>query len=273
MKHLLPVIVAAAFVYGCAKDSGTNPVTPSLYVGMERMVLIPAGTFWMGDSTGNGYSGERPFHQVTITRAFLMSRTEVTQAQWKAVMGANPSAFKGDSLPVENVSWYDAAAYCNRLSRKEGLDTCYTWSGTDYSCDFTANGYRLPTEAEWEYACRAGTRTDYHTGNGDWALDLAGWHVGNSGRETHPVGSKQPNAFGLYDMHGNVLEWCWDWYSSNYYTSNPATDPRGPATGSVRVLRGGMWAIGASNCRSAYRDCDPPVFRYNYCGFRVARSY
>jgi formylglycine-generating enzyme len=180
-----------------------------------------------------------------------MARTEVTQEQYEAVMGSNPSNFKGPDLPVERVTWYEAVEYCNELSRQEGLDPCYSGSGASMLCDFTANGYRLPTEAEWEYACRAGTETDFHTGNMthsgssplDPALDRAGWYFGNSGSTTHPVGEKEPNAFGLYDMHGNVWEWCWDWYASDYYASSPAEDPRGPASGSDRVVRGGSWDI------------------------------
>ncbi|MBL0174191.1 MAG: SUMF1/EgtB/PvdO family nonheme iron enzyme [Ignavibacteria bacterium] len=247
------------------------------------MAVIPAGTFRMGDITGNGvYSDERPVHDVTITRSFLMSRTEVTQQQWTMVMGSTPSAFRGDSLPVEQVSWYDAVAFCNSVSKQEGLDTCYTGSGTAIACDFAANGYRLPTEAEWEYACRAGTETDYHTGNMtrsvtdlDSLLDRAGWFEMNSGGKTHNVGLKEPNAFGLFDMHGNVAEWCWDWYSGTYYTANPVTDPRGPATGSCRVVRGGSWGHPMYQCSSAYRDggLGFPSNRYRTWGFRIVRMY
>jgi len=247
------------------------------------MALIPAGTFRMGNITNHpdGWDNEKPVQEVTITRPFLMSRTEVTQEQYEAVMGSNPSWFKGADRPVERVNWYEAVEFCNELSRQEGLDPCYSGIGTSIVCDFTANGYRLPTEAEWEYACRAGTETDFYTGNMshsgvsplDPALDRAGWYGGNSGSTTHPVGEKKPNAFGLYDMHGNVWEWCWDRWDNNYYASSPAEDPRGPASGSFRVLRGGGWFSIARSCRSAYRSYNNPYFRNYYNGVRLVRTY
>ncbi len=246
------------------------------------MALIPAGTFRMGNITDHpdGEAWEKPVHEVTITHPFLMSRTEVTQEQYEAMMGSNPSVFKDPELPVETISWYEAVEFCNKLSRQEGFDTCFTGSGANIHCDFTANGYRLPTEAEWEYACRAVTETDFHTGNMthsgpsplDPALGRAGWYGGNSGSRTHPVGAKEPNAFGLYDMHGNVYEWCWDWFDS--YSSGPAEDPRGPTSGSNRVLRGGSWLFDARYCRSADRgSLGGPDSRNYLFGFRVVRTY
>lgn len=246
-----------------------------------RMVSIPAGTFWMGNVSDNpnGWEEEKPVHQVTISRSFLVGCTEVTQAEWKAVMGTDPSSFKGDKLPVEQVSWYDAVAYCNRLSQLEGFDTCYTGSGSNLRCDFAKNGYRLPTEAEWEYACRGGATTDYYTGKMvysghtplDSALDMAGWYVGNAEHSTHNVRQKQPNAHCLYDMHGNVEEWCWDWYTS--YQAKAATDPRGPVNGQSRLARGGSWNRNALSCRSCYRGASrEPDFRWSDRGFRVART-
>ncbi len=247
------------------------------------MVLIPAGSFRMGNITNNSSGGddEKPVHKVTITRPFLMGKTEVTQAQWKAIMRSNPSDFKGDKLPVENIGWEDAVAFCNKLSKEEKLNACYSGSGAKTRCDFRANGYRLPTEAEWEYACRAGTKTDFHTGNmtsetgNDPALNIAGWYDGNSGGKTHKTGLKKPNAFGLYDMHGNVYEWCWDWYDASYYKSGAITDPKGPSTGTLRVLRGGSWG-GSSTiyCRSAYRHhLTDPNYRSYSRGFRYVRTY
>ncbi len=253
------------------------------------MALIPAGTFRMGNITDHpdGDSIEIPVHDVTITRPFLMSRTEVTQETYQAVMGSNPSWFKGPDLPVELVTWYEAVEFCNELSRLEGLDTCYSGSAANIVCDFTARGYRLPTEAEWEYACRAGTETDFYTGNMtvanglDPALDRAGWYYDNSSSpahrgSTHPVGEKEPNAFGLYDMHGNALEWCWDWYADEYYASSPAHDPRGPASGNARVFRSGSFDLSAKSCRSASRVSLDPDLRSNgryFGGFRVVRTY
>jgi len=245
------------------------------------MALIPAGTFRMGNITDHPVGGrdEKPVHEVTITRPFFMACTPVTQAQYEALMGSNPSHFKGADLPVEQVNWYDAVEFCNELSRRKGLDPCYSGSGTSIVCDFTANGYRLPTEAEWEYACRAGTESDFHTGDmtSPWgfdpALDRAGWYGGNSGSFTHPVGEKEPNAFGLYDMHGNVWEWCWDWYSVWYYEYSPAENPRGSASGNYRVFRGGSWDVHARSCRSAYRGSYKPDIRDGSIGFRFVRTY
>ena len=228
--------------------------------------------------TPGGFNDEKPVHTVTITRAFLMSRTEITQEQWIGVMGANPSATVGRTLPVEMVNWWDAVSYCNRLSTKEGYNPCYSGSGSSLVCDFTKNGYRLPTEAEWEYACRGGgDTTDYFSGdieNGgaghEPRLDAAGWYNENSAGKTHNVGLKTPNAFGLYDMHGNVFEWVSDWLGA--YPSAPRTNPTGPATGVSRVIRGGSWRHGAVNARSAFRISFPPSDRYRYLGFRLARS-
>jgi len=249
----------------------------------EDMVLIPAGSFHMGNITGhpNGLSNEQPVHEVNITRPFLMSRTLVTQELYEEVMGSNPAHFIGTHHPVDQVSWYDAVAFCNMRSLLEGLDPCYTGEGEFIVCDFSANGYRLPTEAEWEYACRAGTETDFHTGNMthsafsplDPALDRAGWYGGNSNATTYPVALKQANAFELYDMHGSVWEWCCDWWDSDYYAVSPAVDPRGPDTGRNRVLRGGSWNGFANYCRSAFRGgSNPGVGGVNY-GFRVVRRY
>ncbi len=247
------------------------------------MALIPAGTFRMGNITAypEGSAYETPVHEVTISRAFLMGITEVTQAEYDAVMWSNPSYFKGLDLPVEGLYWFEAVSFCNELSRRQGLDTCYSGSGTNIVCDFTANGYRLPTEAEWEYACRAGTETDFYTGNEthsgssplDPALDRVGWYSGNSGMSTHPVGEKEPNAFGLYDMHGNVSEWCWDWFGRSYYTSDPVVDPIGPGMAPSKVFRGGSSADKPYELRSSYRYSPSPAQRNSNMGFRVVRTY
>ena len=206
-----------------------------------EMVWCPPGTFTMGSDDGN--RNERPAHQVTLTKGFWMAKTEVTQAQWKSVMGNNPSDHKGDNLPVENVSWDD----CQKFCKKTGL--------------------QLPTEAQWEYACRAGS-TGKYAGTGN--LDDMGWYDDNSGGQTHPVGTKQPNAWGLYDMHGNVWEWCADWHGT--YPSGAVTDPKGASSGSLRVMRGGCWSYGAAGCRSAYRLGSNPSGTGNYLGFRPVRT-
>jgi formylglycine-generating enzyme required for sulfatase activity len=210
------------------------------------MVLIPAGTFMMGSPDGVGDNDEHPQHQVSV-QSFYMGKYEVTQAQWRAVMGTNPSNFKGDNLPVENVSWNDATEFCRKLSQMTGRE------------------YRLPSEAEWEYACRAGTTGDY-AGN----LDAMAWYFSNSGSQTHPVGQKQPNSFGLYDMHGNVWEQCEDWYHDSY--NGAPTDGSAWLSGgdsSRRVYRGGSWGRYAVGLRSANRNGSGTGYRDDLVGLRV----
>jgi formylglycine-generating enzyme required for sulfatase activity/tRNA A-37 threonylcarbamoyl transferase component Bud32 len=222
-------------------------------LGME-FVIIDSGVFTMGSPTteANREANETS-HRVTLTNAFMMAIAPVTQAQWRAVMGRNPSHFKGGDRPVEQVTWDDAISFCKRLSEKEG------------------KLYRLPTEAQWEYACRAGTTTAFHTGNGDGALGEAGWYAGNSGRQTHPVRQKKPNAWGLYDMHGNVWEWCSDRHADD--PSGTATDPSGPTQGASRILRGGSWGNDPRRCRSSYRRGSAPGRRYSSLGFRVCLDF
>jgi formylglycine-generating enzyme required for sulfatase activity len=227
----------------------------------ETMVWIAPGTFTMGSpSNEKDRSGERPQTKVTISRGFLMSKYEVTQAQYKSVVGTNPSFFKGDNNPVEWVSWHKAVAYCAKLTESEKA-TGRLPAGYEY---------RLPTEAEWEYACRAGTTTRFSYGDDpDYSqLGEYAWYENNSSNTTHPVGEKKPNGWGLYDMHGNVFEWCQDWFGN--YPGGSVTDPQGAATGSDRVLRGGYWDSDAGICRSAYRDADYPgtLNDSHYLGFR-----
>jgi len=238
----------------------------------EGFVRIEGGTFTMGSPANEpGRSGnEGPQHQVTVS-SFYMGKYEVTQKEYQEVMGKNPSEFRGDNLPVERVSWYDAIEYCNKRSQKEGLTPAYTIATmTGVSRNSNANGYRLPTEAEWEYACRAGTTTAYNTGAS--INNNTGWYEANSAGSTHEVGQKPANAWGLYDMHGNVYELCWDWYD-NIYTSRAQTDPLGPSSGRERVGRGGGWNSSAQNVRSAERNSYHPAdSRYRNMGFRVARN-
>ena len=256
---------------------------PSTHI---TMVSIPAGSFTMGSPSDESEhdSGEGPQRTVNIS-AFEMSETEVTEKQFEDVMGWNDCYYeRGDNYPVERVTWFDCVSFCNKLSEADGYTKCYTMTNmghdgdhitsAEVSCDFDANGYRLPTEAEWEYACRAGTTTRFYTGDSDSDLGPAGWYYGNSGLQKRDVGEKQVNGFGLYDMHGNVWEWCWDWYSSGYYGSrpDPDSDPTGASSGSERVLRGGGWFSLAQNCRSANRYGGLPAYRISEYGFRVARS-
>lgn len=213
-----------------------------------KMVLIRPGSFVMGSE--NGGDDEKPVRKVTITQPCYMGVYEVTQAQYEKIMGSNPSNFKGSNLPVEKVSWNDAKDFCRKLSEKTGQT------------------FSLPTEAQWEYACRAGTTTSYCYGDSENSLGDYAWYNGNSGSKTHPVGEKKPNPWGLYDMHGNVWERCEDWFDSEYYANSPLEDPTGPGSGAYRVVRGGGWCGDARICRSAYRAFISPRDRSGL-GFRV----
>jgi formylglycine-generating enzyme required for sulfatase activity len=235
-------------------------------IGM-KLVLIPAGEFLMGSPADEkDRSNDETQHKVRITKPFYMGTTEVTQAQWKAVMGNNPSQFQGDNLPVETVSWNDCQEFLKKLSAKEGKT------------------YWLPTEAEWEYACRAGTNSRFSFGNDDGDLHKYGNYCDKSNTngfdwqdkehddghdKTAPVGSYKPNSWGLYDMHGNVWEWCQDLYVEDYYKSSPAADPTGPTQSAFRVLRGGCWTFFPRLCRSSSRRRIDPDYRGSSIGFRV----
>jgi formylglycine-generating enzyme required for sulfatase activity len=218
--------------------------------GVE-MVPIPGGEFSMG--TDDGPVDVKPAHRVKVD-GFLMDRNEITQEAYEKVVGKNPSRIKHPQNPVEQVTWTAAVKFCNARSAREGLTPCYnlkTWE-----CDFAANGYRLATEAEWEYACRAGGTADYYFGARPEELKSYAWFEGNSGSKPHAVGQRKPNAWGLNDMAGNVWEWCNDFYGAKYYRTSPADNPRGPAQGEKRVLRGGAWSSSADSCTSWVRNCD-----------------
>jgi formylglycine-generating enzyme required for sulfatase activity len=244
---------------GPAPEPKSSPAGLALDLGngvTMKLVLIPAGKFTMGspDSEQGRRDSEGPQHEVIITKPFYMGATEVTQAQYEAVMGKNPSEFKGATNPVENVSWNDAAEFCKKLSEK------------------TRQAVRLPTEAEREYACRAGSKTRFSFGDSDSDLGDYAWVAGNSGGKAHLVGQKKPNAWGLYDMHGNVTEWCADWHGS--YSSGPSTDPQGAGSGRFRVARGGSWYLeDPGNFRCADRNRDlAPTYRNSHLGFRCAMT-
>ncbi len=250
-----------------------------------EMVHVEGGTFRMGatsEQEDDADSDEKPVHSVTLS-SYYIGKTEVTQALWQAVMGSNPSNFKGADLPVECVSWNDCQEFIKKLNR------------------LTGRNFRLPTEAEWEFACRGGNNSRGYKYSGSNDIDNVAWYDGNSGDQTHPVGTKAPNELGIYDMSGNVWEWCSDWYadytsysqtnpkgsqSGSYrvnrggswdyiatipdYTSYSKTNPKGPQSGSYRVLRGGCWSYFARYCRSSYRIIRDPTFRDYFLGLRLA---
>ena len=260
-------------VYGMrAFDSGIKTVAKptqsvSSMSAKPDFVLVKGGLFKMGSTSGA--NDEKPVHSVTLT-SFYMCDHEVTQAEYKAVMGTNPSAFSGNNKPVEQVSWFDAIEYCNALSRKEGLTPCYTKSGGSYICNWSANGYRLPTEAEWEYAARGGNKSKGYTYSGSNTATSVSWSKNNAGSGTHDVKTKTANELGIYDLSGNVSEWVWDWYGN--YSSSSQTDPRGVSSGSYRSRRGGSWSDAETCATVTYRDGNTPTKTANNRGFRVVRN-
>ena len=216
------------------------------------MVWVEGGTFRMGATSEQGsdaYSDEKPVHSVTLS-GYYIGKTEVTQALWKVVMGSNPSSCKGDNLPVEQVSWNDCQKFIRKLN------------------SLTGQNFRLPTEAEWEFACRGGNNSRGYKYSGSNYIDNVAWYDGNSGDKTHPVGTKAPNELGIYDMTGNVWEWCADWYGD--YSSGAQTNPKGPYDGSDRVCRGGGWGSLARLCRSSNRSYSYPTYRDGSLGLRLA---
>ena len=240
---------------GKTKDLA-NQLTVDLGNGVKlEMVFIPAGEFMMGspDSDKDADDREKPQHRVRITKPFYLGKFLVTQEQWEAVMGSNPSHFKGPKNPVEEVHWEDCRKFLGKLNAK-------VWGVK----------FRLPTEAQWEYACRAGSKTRYCFGDDESKLGDYAWCGKNSGNTTHPVGEKKPNAWGLYDMHGSVWEWCQDWWKDGYYKESPVDDPTGAATGSNRVFRGGSWDRPARGCRSASRSYGVPGGGFSNLGLRVS---
>jgi len=279
------VMIAAGLLLwgGCERTPGTNVAEPASASPVQSsspttnatgtiagMVRIPEGRFQMGDK---GQVDAKP-HEVAVS-AFFMDRTLVTQDQYEKVMGENPSRWKGGKNPVEQVRWSDAVRFCNKRSELEGLRPCYDLKS--WKCDFDADGYRLPTEAEWEYACRAGTSTAYFFGDDASKLGDYAWFDKNAGGRPRPVGQKQPNPWGLHDICGNVWEWCNDFYKVDYYGESSPTDPKGPGAGQTKVVRGGAWRFSAERCRSAYRYNENPgyadvCFGYDIYGFRCVKK-
>ncbi len=274
------------------------------------MILIEGGTYTMGDVWGDGFNDETPTHEVTVS-SFYMSKYEISHTEYVNFLNSRDvsrdGSYNGNELidmddsdcaiahddssfyfagsdyasdeqcPVIEVTWYGAVEYCNWLSELEGLTKAYTISNDSVECDWNANGYRLPTEAEWEYAARSGGRDDrkWSGTNSKSELGDYAWYYVNSGSVTRPVGTKQPNDLGLYDMSGNVWEWCWDWYDSEYYSDSPSENPKGPKSGSTivtRALRGGLWYGSSIVCRTADRTYDGPTGSHYHYGFRLLRT-
>jgi len=276
MKKLTIFSIIICFIVSCHSAQENN------------MVRIQGGTFTMGSPANEVDRDDYEIQRQVTVSAFWMGKYEVTQKEYKEIMGVNPSYFIGDNLPVEQVTWFDAIEYCNKKSRKERLTPVYTITGrtpaTGYpitaaavTVNWNANGYRLPTEAEWEYACRAGTTTPFNTGN-NITTSQANYDGNNPYNnnakgeyrgETTTVGTFTANAWGLHDMHGNVWEWCWDLYED--YAAGSQTDPRGAVSGVYRVVRGGCWVNVGQYLRSACRVNDDPDYRDGSLGFRVVR--
>lgn len=306
MKRWISLLMAGLMLFSLAACSSESPEQessesaqePTSSVGVdaaedievpEGFLLIIGGTFTMGSPDSEAWrSADETQHSVTVSD-FYMSAYEVTQQEYQEVIGDNPSNFSGENLPVENISWLDAVAYCNARSEREGLTPAYTIDGTSVSWDRSANGYRLPTEAEWEYACRAGTTTPFNTETsisaeesnywGDYPYMIEDNYFNQGNLETKPgvyrkttveVNSFSPNAWGLYNMHGNVGEWVWDYYGE--YNIEAQTDPSGSETGTRRVYRGGGWNDFAKNLRSAYRAALPQENSNYNIGLRLVRN-
>src|ERR1035437_3505061 len=265
---ILAVVILTGFDSPAQSSSAATGAVVKTKCGSD-MVAIPAGQFTMGFKSGA--IDAKPEHAVKVD-GFFMDQHEIPQEIYEAVTSKNPSRVKSPKNPVEQVTWSAAARFCNARSLQEGLTPCYdtnTWE-----CNFSVTGYRLPTEAEWEYACRAGSTTEYCFGDNEDGLAEYAWYGGDIRGSAHPVGEKKPNVWGLYDMHGNVWEWCADWYGG--YTAGAVTDPQGPTTvptrGDHRVMRGGSFFNAAASCRSTNRmGCTPNGHNGDY-GFRVVVS-
>lgn len=279
--------IIAYYHFKITADDGNIPPVPGGFV------LVPDGTFTMGRATGTGDSDELPTHSVTLS-SFYIGKYEVTQSEYQAIMGSNPAHNYGvgTNYPVYFVKWYSVIKYCNLRSMNEGLTPVYTISGSTNPanwgsvptsnnstwnaaiCNWAANGYRLPTEAEWEYAARGATNDPDYLYSGSDDINAVAWYEGNnSSSGCKPVGNKAPNALGIYDMSGNLFEWCWDWYGSSYYSSSTSTNPTGPANGSGRIQRGGAWFYVASGCRVADRSITfSPSGGNAWVGFRLCRA-
>ncbi|NLO43483.1 MAG: formylglycine-generating enzyme family protein [Candidatus Cloacimonetes bacterium] len=279
-------ILSLSILFFSCGEKTTEPTIPDI----ADMIHVSGGTFIMGRTQGSGESNELPTHSVTLN-SFSIGKYQVSQSEYQAIMGSNPASGYGvgSYYPVYYVSWYDAIKYCNLRSMSEGFMPVYSISGStnpdDWGsvpsssnatwnvavCNWNANGYRLPTEAEWEYAARGATNNPDYLYSGSDIIDDVAWYCDNSSK-ARLVGGKSANGLGIYDMSGNVYEWCWDRYVWDYYESSPSNNPSGPENGSYRVLRGGSWVNYRDRCRVSYRGYFAPYNEGNYVGFRVCRT-
>lgn len=276
---ILLIISSAVASMGCKKERAGSEKSGGQFPVVTRsgieMIFLPGGTFTMGNPD---VPEEGPPHQVTVT-GFLMDKYPATHELFEKFQLADGSHWKEPkTTPVETIRWREAKAYCNERSAQEGLKPCYNEKTVEWDCDYSANGYRLPAEAEWEYAARAGSDKPYDFGSAE-QLGQYAWYAENSGMRTHPVGQKKPNGWGLYDMYGNVSQWCEDVYSPTYYMESSAADPTGPASPGrdvKRVMRGGNWKSGGDACRATYRRGErtgntDACFGTSDCGVRCVR--
>ncbi|MFC2167511.1 formylglycine-generating enzyme family protein [Acidobacteriota bacterium] len=266
-------VCLVALIFGCiscvSEETAEIEIIETAY-GVE-MVVLPGGWFEMGDEANADC--DAPAHKVWVD-SFYMDRYEVTQDLYFKLQISDSSRFEGENLPVEQKTWIDAVRFCNIRSYEEGLELCYDEDTLE--CNFEAGGYRLPTEAEWEYACRAGTTSSYSYGDDPNELSRYAWFNPNAGGKTQTIGSRRPNSWGLFDMHGNVAEWCSDYYSEDYYSISPERNPSGPVIGELRVIRGGAWNSTLAACRSGYRtgsaSVDDGCLISDAIGFRCVRN-
>ncbi len=279
----VPTGATTGDVYVVVKGQKSNPSFLNIQDEsfLLEEILISGGEFMMGDDNEEGF-GMAPAHKVVITKPFYISKYEITQENWdkiKAIIGKDHNSYhKGPNYPVERVSWIDACKFCNALSQKERFQKVYEINGNEVTVNWDANGYRLPTEAEWELAARGGSNWKFGKSNdgNDAQIDKIAWHNDNSQNQTHEIGTKEPNAFGLYDMLGNVKEWCWDWYDADYYSTlgDVTFDPKGSDVKDAgRALRGGSYTDDKLKCTVYYRwSNDPTVQGEFFMGFRVVRN-
>ena len=266
--QLCTLVVYGKSTYKKLQENGTSGKSDSI---LYSCVFVKGGSFQMGSKAGivNGAVAERPVHTVVL-KDFMIGKYEVTQKIYKAVTGSNPSVHQGKNLPVDNVTWYEAVMFCNQFSELESLEKVYTINDKNVSADFSRNGYRLPTEAEWEYAARGGKYSRGRRYAGSNKIDSVAWYAFDSGSRSHTVGTRAANELGLYDMSGNVWEWCWDWYKK--YTEQQQTDPTGGSNGKYRIIRGNCWSGDKSDCTVWQRGLGVPFLSIDSLGFRLARS-